>query len=187
MADGRRERNSSGAQVQTTRQGETESGIITIALFLSSRSLARSAPLILINRRQQDDRQRRRQRRLRERGKKHALSVNAVAAAPSFPSFMHTHTHSRAEISTQPGGETTVRHSVFFFSLHLSKPFIIGSRGSQTCAKGDGGGDDAKHCVGGLRGLLHHFIMRPSFLPSFLPSSAPLTTTTTAAPLRRNL
>ena len=186
MADGRRERNSSGAQVQTTRPGETESGIITIALFLSSRSLARSAPLILINRRQQDDRQRRwqrRQRRLRERGKKHALSVNAVAAAPSFPSFMHTHTHSRAEISTQPGGETTVRHSVFFFSLHLSKPFIIGSRGSQTCAKGDGGGgDDAKHCVGGLRGLLHHFIMRPSFLPS----SAPLTTTT-AAPLRRNL
>ena len=96
MADGRRERNSSGAQVQTTRPGETESGIITIALFLSSRSLARSAPLILINRRQQDDRQRRRQRRLRERGKKHALCQCGSAVFPVV--HAHTYTLSRRNI-----------------------------------------------------------------------------------------
>ena len=43
---------------------------------------------------------------------------------------------------------------------------------SQTCARdGHGGGDYAKHCGrdgggGGLRGLFHHFIMRPPLLPA---------------------
>ena len=66
---------------------------------------------------------------------------------------------------------------------HRQRPRRRNSR--QTCAR-DGGGDYAKHCGrvggGGLRGLFHHFIMRPPLLPLFFPPR-PLTTATGAAEL----